>query len=92
MSKKIVYLPLDERPCNFAFASMISENNPDFTLVCPEQSIMGQKKTPANHGAIKKFLKKECKDAYGLALSIDTLLYGGILPSRLHYFHNRQKR
>ncbi len=84
MKKKIVYLPLDERPCNYAFASMVSENNPDFRVVCPDKSAMGQKKIPADHEALAQFLKTECEDAYGLALSVDTLLYGGILPSRLH--------
>ena len=90
MAKKIVYVPLDERPCNFAFAPMISENNPDFTLVCPDKSIMGQKKLPADHEALVRFLKAECADAYGLALSVDTLLYGGILPSRLHTFSEEE--
>jgi hypothetical protein len=49
-------------------------------------SIMGDKKVPADHEKIVEFLLNETKDAYGLVLSIDTLLYGGIVPSRLHYF------
>lgn len=84
MTKKIVYLPLDERPCNYAFASFLSENNPDYVLVRPSLEILGRKKKEANHEKIVEFLQEECKDAYGLVLSVDMLLYGGIVPSRLH--------
>ncbi len=82
--KKIVYLPLDERPCNYAFAAFLSEENPDYVLVKPELSLLGEKKTPAQFSVLKEFLKKECKNAYALIISIDMLLYGGIVPSRLH--------
>lgn len=84
MLKKIVYLPLDERPCNYAFASFLSENNPDYTLVRPSLEILGRKKQEANHEEIENFLIGECKDAYGLVVSVDMLLYGGIVPSRMH--------
>ncbi len=31
------------------------------------------------------FLREECKDASGLVVSMDMLLYGGLIPSRLHH-------
>ena len=34
---------------------------------------------------LASFLRKECKDADGLILSVDTLLYGGLIPSRIHH-------
>ena len=55
----------------------------DFEIVRPEK--LGNKKIPADFNEIKKFLKKECKEADGLILSIDMLLYGGLIPSRIHY-------
>ncbi|MBQ8374050.1 MAG: DUF4127 family protein [Clostridia bacterium] len=82
--KKIVYLPLDERPCNYSFAAFLSEQNPDFCLVRPEQGLLGEKKRPAEFDGVAAFLKRECAGAYALVLSVDMLLYGGIVPSRLH--------
>ncbi|MBQ2712652.1 MAG: DUF4127 family protein [Clostridia bacterium] len=82
--RKIVYLPLDERPCNYQFPAFISEDNKDYYLVRPAMSDMGSKKTPADHSRIAVFLREECKSADALILSVDTLLYGGIVPSRLH--------
>lgn len=81
---KIVYLPLDERPCNIAYSVAVSEGHEAFSLVCPDISEMGSKKTPADYEKIKAFLQRECRDADQLIIALDTLLYGGIIPSRLH--------
>ncbi len=83
--KKIVYLPLDERPCNYSFVGFLSEDNKAYTLARPTLDEMGDKKTPADYEKIKAFLLRECKDADYLVIAVDTLLYGGIIPSRLHH-------
>lgn len=82
--KKIVYLPLDERPCNYSFVKFLTEDNGEIDLVTPKLSEMGDKKTPADYNSICNFLSRECVNADYLILAIDTLVYGGIIPSRLH--------
>ena len=82
--KKIVYLPLDERPCNYSFAGFLSEENEKYTLVRPELSDLGDCKVPAKFEKVRDFLLRECKSADYLIIAIDMLLYGGIVPSRLH--------
>lgn len=79
--KKIVYLPLDERPCNAAFVPGLFDGG-ELRIVTPPE--LGDKKTPAPWEAVRGFLLRECADADGLVLSMDMLLYGGLLPSRLH--------
>lgn len=79
--KKIVMLPLDERPCNSLFPSKLF-NSEDIKIVIPEK--LGNKKQPADYDYLCEFLKKECRDGDGLVVSMDMLLYGGLLPSRLH--------
>ncbi|SHO43062.1 DUF4127 family protein [Anaerocolumna xylanovorans] len=81
MKKKIVLLPLDERPCNYSFPYRLFEHE-DIDIVRPEN--LGHKKEPADVLTVAEFLKKECKDADGLVLSVDMLLYGGLVPSRIH--------
>ncbi|MGV3467299.1 MAG: DUF4127 family protein [Heyndrickxia sp.] len=85
MMKKILYIPLDERPCNYSFPAELAEGT-DFNIVRPGISIMGNKKTPGDVERLWTWLFKEAKDADGAILSLDTLLYGGIIPSRLHSF------
>ena len=84
MAQKIIYLPLDERPCNYKFPLDIFSDT-DICVVAPPIAAMGQKKQPGDYNKIKEFLINECESAYGAVISIDTLLYGGIVPSRLHY-------
>jgi hypothetical protein len=79
--KKIVLLPLDERPCNFDFPYKLFNSN-DIKIIRPDK--LGDKKQAASFGEIKQFLLDACENAEGLVISIDALLYGGLVPSRLH--------
>ena len=81
---KIVYIPLDERPCNYAFAPQIARGTP-VQVAVPAMSILGEKKRPADIDAIMEFMETECADADACVLSLDMLLYGGIIPSRIHH-------
>lgn len=65
--KKIVYLPLDERPCNNTFCQFLAQNNNEINLVCPPLSILGLKKKPADYQKIAAFLTEQCADADRLA-------------------------
>jgi len=82
MKEKIVLLPLDNRPCNYDFPYQLFFHE-KFDIVRIEKT--GDKKVPVDAKRIKEFLKKECRDAYGLVLSVDMLLYGGLVPSRIHH-------
>ena len=83
--KRIVYLPLDERPCNYDFPYFALENSDTVTVVRPPLDLMGKKKQPADCDGLVDFLLRECEGADYLILALDTLLYGGIIPSRLHH-------
>jgi hypothetical protein len=87
MKKKIVLLPLDERPCNYIFPKRLFAQE-DIDIVRPGQ--LGNKKQPADVNKVAEFLKKECMDADGLVLSVDMMLYGGLVPSRIHYAMENQ--
>lgn len=82
MKKKIVLIPLDERPCNRLFPERLFSKE-EFEIVSPKK--LGEKKEPANTEEIADFLRRECKNADGVILSVDMLLYGGLIPSRLHH-------
>lgn len=81
--RKIVMLPLDERPCNFDYPSMMPRT--EFDLVLPPKEFMGKKKQPGDTEKIADWLISNSYDADAMVISLDTLVYGGILPSRLHH-------
>ncbi|MDY2888522.1 MAG: DUF4127 family protein [Candidatus Caccosoma sp.] len=83
--KKIVLAPLDERPCTYMYPNMLANMANNINLVEVPKELMGDLKKPGNIEKIADFLIDECKDASYAIIAIDTLLYGGIVPSRLHY-------
>lgn len=81
--KKIVLLPLDDRPCNYLYPQLLVSG--EYVLAMPSKDILGNKKIPGDIKAISNWLIKESKDADAIIISLDMLLFGGIVPSRLHY-------
>lgn len=79
--KKILLLPLDERPCNAAFPGKLF-SGPNVQIITPDT--LGDKKQPADWEQLAAFLRAASPNADGLVLSMDMLLYGGLLPSRIH--------
>ncbi|MBO5715027.1 MAG: DUF4127 family protein [Clostridia bacterium] len=82
---KVVYLPLDERPCNYYFAGRIAKGS-GVEVITPDMSVLGTKKAAASFERISEFLLQHANEADSYVLSVDMLLYGGIIPSRLHHF------
>ncbi|WP_217561071.1 DUF4127 family protein [Paenibacillus sp. GbtcB18] len=81
---KIVFVPLDERPCNLEYPQRLAEMT-DLELTAPPMSILGRKKTPGDTEALGNWLLREAQGADYALVSLDMLVYGGIVPSRLHY-------
>lgn len=84
--KKILFVPLDERPCNYDFPLQLAAQT-DYELLVPPREILGKKKQAGDVDAIWKWLLENVSLCDGAILSIDTLLYSGIVPSRLHDFN-----
>lgn len=78
---KLVLLPLDERPCNAIYPlKLFGKEELDLRVA----DVLGKKKEPALFSDVARFLEDACADADGLILSLDMLLYGGLVPSRIH--------
>ncbi len=81
---KILYIPLDERPCNYSFPVSIALMENEVEIIVPPMKIMGSKKVPAQFNAIWDFIESNIEVCDAAVLSLDLFLYGGIVPSRLH--------
>ncbi|KKO54144.1 DUF4127 family protein [Paenibacillus sp. DMB20] len=87
--RKIIYIPLDERPCNYEFPALLAAGT-DYHVVRPDLSMMGLKKRPGDIEQLWAWLFEQARDADGAIVALDTLLYGGIIPSRLHEMTEEQ--
>ena len=81
---KIAYLPLDERPCNYDYPQQIAQMNSSITLLVPPRALLGQKKIPADTVGLKSWLLENIEYYDAVIIAAEMLLYGGLVPSRLH--------
>lgn len=81
----ILFIPLDERPCNSDFPKLITSAKKDIKLISPDKYILGDKKTPGQVSKLWDFVFENAKECSYAVLSIDMLIYGGLIPSRLHH-------
>ena len=81
--KKLVLLPLDERPCNYEFPYLLAHGT-EYEVVRPPFAIMPHKKQAGDCAALMAFLEGQMASATAVILSLNTLLYGGLIPSRIH--------
>lgn len=82
---RTILIPLDERPCNMLFPQMIADTQEKISLITPPTEMLGNKKVPADTTLLCEFLEEQAKTCDNIIVSIDMLLYGGLIPSRLHH-------
>ncbi|MDR2598647.1 MAG: DUF4127 family protein [Oscillospiraceae bacterium] len=81
--KKILVIPLDERPCNYDFPKLMARDS-GYEVILPPRDILGRKKAPGNVDTIWNWFVENVKTCSDAVISIDCLLFSGIVPSRLH--------
>lgn len=72
-----MYIPLDERPCNYEYPkSILAISN--IEMLRPPIEILGNKKEPADVNKLLAWIKENISYVDYLIISIDMLLYGEI--------------
>lgn len=82
MQTNVLLLPLDERPCNYVFPKLLAASS--VNLVMPDRDRLGKKKQPADWRYVRDFLLQNAPNVDYAVISLDMLLYGGLLYGRLH--------
>lgn len=82
---KILYVPLDERACNYDFPRALARMTDGIELLVPPREDMGMLKTPAKYERIWQWIFRNAADCAYAILSVDTLVYGNIINSRTHH-------
>lgn len=88
---KILYLPIDERPCNTAVVENIAKTNRKTELIIPPNKLLGIKKTPADTQDLWHWVEEKAKNCDGLIFSPELMLYGGLIPSRIHHLSDQRR-
>ncbi len=82
---KILYVPLDDRDCNYQFPWLLSQMTKGIELLRPPYEWMGFLKKPADRERIWEWLFEQAPCCDYAILSVDTLIYGNIIGSRIHH-------
>lgn len=80
--KKIALVPIDNRPVCYTLPEQIANVDNDIELFLPERELLGDLKKTANTRAILNWLKSLPADIDAIIISLDTVAYGGLIPSR----------
>ena len=81
---KVIYIPLDERACNYDFPKNLAKIAGDIEMILPPRSMMGFKKTPSDVKQLWLWVFKEAAGCDYAILSVDMLIYGNLINSRIH--------
>ena len=89
---KVLFIPLDERPCNFNFPQSIIKTRKDVELVTPPKELLGDKKNSRDVKKLWSFVFENAGNCDYAIISIDMLVYGGLIPSRIHKLYMEEAK
>ena len=81
MKPLMVLLPMDDRPVNYDYPTYLARLV-GYELHLPPREWLGNPWRASQHHRLVEWLLKEAESADMLILSLDTLAYGGLIPSR----------
>lgn len=90
--RKIVFVPLDSRPCNTTWIEQFCARS-SLELMMYPASLCGNLHKRSNQSEIEKFMLEQSKNADYLLIALDNYCSGGLVQSRLGDFDiNQSKR
>lgn len=84
---KVLYIPLDDRPVCLE-DPLTTARAAGIRIMTPPIGMLAGRGRGANPDELWKWLSAEAADADAAVISTDTLLYGGLVASRLHQLPN----
>ncbi len=81
MKPKLLLLPMDDRPVNYDYPRYLARLA-GYDLLLPPREWLGNPWRESQHGRLAKWLADEAHSADVMILALDTLAYGGLIPSR----------
>ena len=78
---RIVVLPLDDRPVNYDYLLMLARVA-SVHVDLPPREWLGNPWRASQHGKLVSWLRQTAPSADAIIIAVDTLAYGGLIPSR----------
>ncbi len=78
---RVAFLPLDDRPVNYDYPRYLARAA-GLEIVLPPREWLGSPWRPSRHAELVGWLEQAASEADAAVVAIDTLAYGGLIPSR----------
>ena len=78
---RLLYLPLDDRPINYDYPCILAQMA-GMSINLPPREWLGNPWQPSQHTDLIRWLEQASVNADVVVLAVDTLAYGGLIPSR----------
>lgn len=89
MRTKILFIPHDDRPVScYQTAEIVKETGAN--IVMPPIELLGLKGSNEHPAQLWKWFEENAPTARAAVIASDSLLYGGLIPSRKHEFSQEQ--
>ncbi|MBR4153304.1 MAG: DUF4127 family protein [Selenomonadaceae bacterium] len=82
-SKKILYVPMDDRPCNLYQVAQVAEKL-GYELLTPPEGMIGTKGFNGDPDKMWIWLDENAPQAQAAVIATDSMIYGSLVGSRLH--------
>lgn len=79
----ILFIPIDDRPVSLSYVVDVVKNT-DIKLLTPPEKYLSGINRVGNPHELNKWLLTNAKKVDAIVLSTDSLIYGGLVPSRTH--------
>ena len=79
--KNFLIIPMDDRPCTYNFPKQLGEMY-GANIIMPSKLAMGNLERVADIKKIQALIQAKLREIQGIIISSDTLIYGGLIPSR----------
>jgi hypothetical protein len=80
--KRVVVLPMDDRPVNYDYPGYLGRAA-GLEVILPPREWLGNPWRASRHDELVDWLERSFPDADAAVVAIDTLAYGGLIPSRV---------
>ncbi len=84
-ARTILYVPQDDRPVDLAYAVRTAENA-GYTILTPPRRYLSSFNYQGKPEQLLRWVDENAETADAMVLSVDALVYGGLVDSRKHNF------
>lgn len=81
--RKILYVPIDNRPCNLYQVVQVAEKL-GYEILTPPDEILGGNKFRGDPDKLWAWIEETAPEANFAVISTDSMLYGSLVASRIH--------